>query len=221
MRLGAGGLVVKSGSTDLRLGQLYSAGDVTVGRLVVPGAVTINLAGSDLRSTAVDIAPPGRLTIRTSNGDAALGSLSASAGGGSLLVDAGQGSVSLASASMSGPAIATVDITAGGGTLGPLRVAGDIDVTSTASSGAGPVIAGLGSVGGDIRLSGSKLSLSGTVATPGLVTVSADMAVSGTAGVLRAADVILTGCDHARDRLLGPHGRSLRPLLRHHLGRRW
>ena len=193
VRLGAGGLVVKSGSTDLRLGQLYSAGDVTVGRLVVPGAVTINLAGSDLRSTAVDIAPPGRLTIRTSNGDAALGSLSASAGGGSLLVDAGQGSVSLASASMSGPAIATVDITAGGGTLGPLRVAGDIDVTSTASSGAGPVIAGLGSVGGDIRLSGSKLSLSGTVATPGLVTVSADMAVSGTAGVLRAADVILTG----------------------------
>ena len=193
VRLGGGGLIVNPGSTDLRLGQLYSGGDVTVGQLNVPGVVTIDLAGFDFRSTAVDIAPPGSLTIRTSGGDAALGSLSASAGGGSLLVDAGQGSVSLASASMSGPAIATVDITAGGGTLGPLRVAGDIDVASTAASGAGPVIAGLGSVGGDIRLSGLNLSLSGQVATPGLITVSADMAVSGTAGALRAADVILTG----------------------------
>ena len=193
VRLGAGGLVVNPGSTDLRLGQLYSAGDLTVGQLIVPGVVSLDLNGADFLSSAVEIAPPGSLTIRTSGGDAALGSLSAPAGGGSLLIDAGQGSVSLVSAAMSGPAIATVDITAAGGTLGPLRVDGDIDVTSTAASGAGPVIAGLGSVGGDIRLSGSNLSLSGTVATPGLIAVSAHMAVSGTAGALRAADVILTG----------------------------
>ena len=193
VRLGAGGLVVNPGSTDLRLGQLYSAGDLTVGQLIVPGVVTLDLNGADFLSSAVEIAPPGSLTIRTSGGDAALGSLTASAGGGSLLIDAGQGSVSLVSAATSGPAIATVDITAAGGTLGPLRVDGDIDVTSTAASGAGPVIAGLGSIGGDIRLSGSNLSLSGTVATPGLIAVSAHMAVSGTAGALRAADVILTG----------------------------
>ena len=193
VRLGAGGLVVNPGSTDLRLGQLYSAGDLTVGQLIVPGVVSLDLNGADFLSSAVEIAPPGSLTIRTSGGDAALGSLSAPAGGGSLLIDAGQGSVSLVSAAMSGPAIATVDITAAGGTLGPLRVDGDIDVTSTAASGAGPVIAGLGSIGGDIRLSGSNLSLSGTVATPGLIAVSAHMAVSGTAGALRAADVILTG----------------------------
>ena len=193
VRLGAGGLVVNPGSTDLRLGQLYSAGDLTVGQLIVPGVVSLDLNGADFLSSAVEIAPPGSLTIRTSGGDAALGSLSAPAGGGSLLIDAGQGSVSLVSAATSGPAIATVDITAAGGTLGPLRVDGDIDVTSTAASGAGPVIAGLGSIGGDIRLSGSNLSLSGTVATPGLIAVSADMAVTGTVGALRAADVILTG----------------------------
>ena len=193
VRLGAGGLVVNPGSTDLRLGQLYSAGDLTVGQLIVPGVVSLDLNGADFLSSAVEIAPPGSLTIRTSGGDAALGSLSAPAGGGSLLIDAGQGSVSLVSAAMSGPAIATVDITAAGGTLGPLRVDGDIDVTSTAASGAGPVIAGLGSVGGDIRLGGLNLSLSGTVATPGLITVWADMAVTGTVGALRAADVILTG----------------------------
>ena len=193
VRLGAGGLVVNPGTTDLRLGQLYSAGDVSVGQLFVPGVVSLDLSGADFHSTAVDIAPPGSLTIRTSGGDAALGSLSASSGGGSLLVDAGQGSVSLASASMSGPAIGTVDITAAAGTLGPLRVAGDIDVTSTASAGAGPMVAGLSSVGGDVRLAGQNLSLSGTVDTPGLITVSADLTVPGTSGALRAADVILTG----------------------------